>query len=110
MAQTDRQLLEKAAMAAKLQYRWEEGLPHPQIRADRQMNWDFWNPLSDNEDAMRLLIALRIDLSFEKLHTVATYTTNDKRFIEYCNDGMGADIEAATRRAIVIAAASMAAA
>lgn len=110
MAHKVRELLKKAAMAAKLPYRWEEGLPHPQIQAidSDQLEWNFWNPWDDNEDAIRLLIALRIDLTFEKLHTVATYTDKDEWFTEYCRDGMGADIEATTRRAIVIAAASMA--
>lgn len=66
-----------------------------------------WNPLQDDGDAFRLAVKLRIDVVFEKQHTVAAYTDRDEWFYEHCEDGMGADIEVKTRRAIVRAAASM---
>jgi hypothetical protein len=108
---TDGKLLEAAAKAAGFAYRWEPGLPFPQIEEleDGRLEWNFWHPLTDDGDALRLATQLRIDICFEKTHSVSAYTEDDEWFHEHCDQGKPEQILAKTRRAIVCAAASMSA-
>ena len=100
----DRELLEAAARAAGI--RWDRDSEvwygEPFVRCD-------WNPLTDDGDALRLAIHLRIDLCFEKTHSVSAYTERDEWFHEHCDQGKTEQILDKTRRAITRAAASMAA-
>jgi len=109
---TDRELLEKAAKAAGLAViipaahqrgLWIEGLE------------DEWNPLTDDGDALRLAVKLRMEVYHGEDEGAAVYAsyTNPNRaaiayMIEYYDDinNMG-DPYAATRRAIVRAAAQI---
>jgi len=106
MADTDRELLELAAKAA--------GIEHPggqhSIHNDGRL-WDckalrWWNPLTDDGDALRLASRLLIDMQF---------FDDDGGFVQaWCwpisdwlrEDDLG-DFPAATRRAIVRAAAEI---
>lgn len=86
----DRELLEAAAKAAGLEFaRWDdlrECMNHP-FRSDVQdSHW--WNPLTDDGDALRLAVMLRMLIDCEDAPEMA-------------------DRNAAVRRAIVLAAASM---
>ena len=101
----DRELLEAAARAAGI--RWDRDSEvwygEPFVRCD-------WNPLIDDGDALRLAVQLNIGVMS------AQYTGRTCVWI-YCKgkDGEffeehGADIFAATRRAIVRAAAAIGAA
>ena len=93
--ETDRELLELAAKAARYQYAKHggyivvDGIPGN------------WNPLTDDGDALRLAVKLEIDLWFGcgglSAHGLAMDIEED----------YGRDTYAATRRAIVRAAAAI---
>ncbi len=92
----DRELLELAAKACGLE------------EAKMRIEFNQWNPIEDDGDALRLAVKLRLDIGFEKLHTVSVWVNPlDKWITEYCDDGMGADISEKTRRAITRAAAEI---
>ena len=113
---TDRELLETAAKAAGLNYRddlWNAGHVHTDF------GWRGWNPLTSDGDALRLAVALRIDLSlWINLNTVTAKThigagrgislvAANSRPVNDQVEPRGADPYAATRRAIVRAAAEI---
>ena len=112
---TDRELLERAARAAGmnvLTVPWPnnpEGwfwCEHSNKGAGMFLIRDvsmFWNPLTDDGDALRLAVKLTMDLSLNTHHCIASAATGH---IE--NTAEDGDINSATRRAIVRAAASMA--
>ena len=122
---SDRELLEKAARAAgysvsfaegttladgpNIYYMHDRGWPHP----DREgSHW--WNPLADDGDALRLAVKLRM-----LIQTEAGGSFLERGIEAYCKMGLTegqawfaeeegiADPYAATRRAIVRAAAAM---
>ncbi len=94
--ETDKQLLELAAKAAE-QERSAAGDLWSNARGC------LWNPLEDDGDALRLAVKLSIHLGFYGDH-VAAQRTGSKLQTEQRRDG---DIPAATRRAIVRAAAAL---
>ena len=93
---TDRELLELAAKAAQLtlanQKADEVQLEQYCKKATKLENGDFWNPLTDDGDAIRLAVKLGIDIA--------------KAQVDYW-DKDSTDPYAATRRAIVRAAAEI---
>ena len=97
----DRELLELAAKAAGLKVIYNAG--------DRGL-WlpeedDEWNPLTDDGDALRLAVKLEIDIAFYRKHVDATANSHGAAIVsEY---GLKPDPYAATRRAIVRAAAEI---
>lgn len=107
---TDRELLELAAKAAKIEGAWgaegyfggSEGfIPSGWRRA--------WNPLDRNEDALELAIKLRVSVIFGDRDDVeASISEPDD---EYCKafamEPVGTDAPSAVRRAVVRAAASI---
>ena len=92
-ALTDRELLEKAAKAAGYKVAWEGGGVTGWMAG---ATW--WNPLTDDGDAFRLAVKLRLAPSVCTDYTVMLW--DDLR------EDHGADPYAATRRAIVRAAAA----
>ena len=93
---TDKELLELAAKAAGVEIEWHS----PNIEV-----WDFaqvpnWNPLTDDGDALRLAVKLKMDVNYDHEKVGAN-----------CGRGavelLGDDPCAATRRAIVRAAAEI---
>ena len=102
MGDTDRELLELAAKAAGIP--WVEGGPS-------RMGWAGWNPLTDDGDALRLAVKLDIDLIRESLDDVPSTPTHVKAQswdLEFsASEALGDDPYAATRRAIVRAAAEI---
>ena len=86
---TDRELLELAAKAAGL--KWVEPTPDGMP----------WSPLTDDGDALRLAVKLRIHVRHFP-HDVEAQVKRD-----YWHEDNGADPYAATRRAIVRAAAEI---
>ena len=115
----DRELLEAAAKAAGIKaLRDPRGVMRNCTGFDPAMNIfsaPEWSPLTDDGDALRLAARLGIDLAFD-LHGefCAATTARDngnrrKELIELWSDN-GDDPNAATRRAIVRAAAAMGAA
>lgn len=105
---TDRELLELAAKAAGLDFRWEAGFPgemeEPTV-FDEGFG-DYWNPLVDDGDALRLAVKLGLEVDCEH-DPICVGATRGEYFIgvrEPCDS----DPCSATRRAIVRAAAEMA--
>lgn len=103
---SDRELLEMAAKACRMTPPWDSN--------DCFIAWigspvtgHWWNPLSDDGDALRLAITLRLDLMFfngyEEIHVEPSRADDIGVAIEkYCDD-MGSSV----RRAIVRAAAEI---
>lgn len=95
---TDKELLEFAAKAAGMGY------------ADKDDKWisfapDNWNPLTDDGDALRLAVKLNVDVEiFSDITTVWLQIGCGYSEITQPHDG---DPYAATRRAIVRAAAEI---
>lgn len=110
---TDRKLLEAAALAAGLNVFWHEDLQRMVFAvgsASRKPT--VWNPLTDDGDAFRLAVRLNITTGFDMLPDGAiAYASAEHpeswdrgyRVMEWLNK----DPLAATRRAIVRAAAAM---
>jgi hypothetical protein len=102
---TDRELLELAAKAAGIQYEWHPGCGDALHLTAPDATAIYWNPLSDDGDALRLAVKLHMSvLSNEHASWVATGMHQIVRAEEHHD---GADPYAATRRAIVRAAAEI---
>jgi hypothetical protein len=99
---TDREMLELAAKAAGLDVRWiAECQDYYEHRPHMLPGyWDKWNPLTDDGDALRLAVKLKIG-SIEALRLWASVDC------EAANSAYEIDPYAATRRAIVRAAAEL---
>lgn len=115
---TDRELLELAAKAAGLRGEYCEFTKHPEgfvkagIGDPRRFGWGdpLWNPLIDDGDALRLAVKFGIDPDGCGLE-IAISSGRVIAGID-CQDGpnvveWGGDPYAATRRAIVRAAAEI---
>jgi len=61
---TDRELLEKAAKAAGILGKWDDDRAGLEIAVPWRnfTNYETWNPLTDDGDALRLAVKLDIDL------------------------------------------------
>ena len=97
----DRELLEAAARAAGLRVKWMPAKP-----GTRAMFWQTnigeWNPMTDDGDALRLAVKLRLNVEAGWV----VWTPPDGPPRDFCEPNSG-DIHAATRRAIVRAAAAI---
>ena len=97
---TDQELLELAAKAAGLEIMcmFDSGAgPTCHIKSGNQFGKSCWAPLTDDGDAFRLAVKLRLESGFEGDNVVFV----DGNFSEFLSE----DPAAATRRAIVRAAA-----
>lgn len=108
MNKTDRTLLEAAAKAAGIELFAVFGpvSNFEGFRAKRE-DGDTWNPLTDDGDALRLAVKLGIGVLFDvQDEKITAYQQQpcDGYFVEFADDDGPL---AATRRAIVRAAASM---
>jgi len=101
----DRELLELAAKAAGFEWRYEDDGQMSVFMYDRR--WIFWNPLTDDGDAFRLAVILRLDLTFyngfQEVHAESSRSDGLSHSVVNYKD----DIPAAARRAIVEQAASL---
>lgn len=94
---TDEELLELAAKAAGFDFRWELGFPETDGEPtvfDEEGFGQYWNPLTDDGDALRLAVKLRL---FERASHCREFESALNSEDEY----------AATRLAIVRASASI---
>jgi hypothetical protein len=99
---TDRELLEWAAKAAGLEMQ-EDGNGALYVSEGNGPTF-FWAPLTDDGDALRLAVKLRLDLVlYEPWQQVAATNRAGAHHAEPWGD----DLNAATRRAIVRAAAEL---
>jgi hypothetical protein len=102
MMMSDRELLELAAKAAGIEFSWinndgarldrKPGIMQPYVR---------WNPLTDDGDALRLAVTLGMAIYCP--HSLSAFAGAGELL-----ERIGDDPYAATRRAIVRAAAAMA--
>lgn len=112
----DRELLELAAKAIGGRYRWQytndAWSPHHltvfQRTAEGVEYWPptfegTWNPLTDDGDALRLAVARWIEI---RVFNGKAHAGKQGEF--WCTEDCGLDPNAATRRAIVRAAAELA--
>ena len=99
---TDRELLELAAKAAGIEYAHIDGYgailysEHPR----------YWNPITDDGDALRLAVKLKIPIQFPDW-TDMTRTWGSKDCLDVFDEPHDKDPLAATRRAVVCAAAEI---
>lgn len=98
----DRELLELAAKAAGIEI-------DPIDAAHAPEHWQAWNPLTDDGDALRLAVKLGIEVIPGMAHWGPVTYTNypNKRGLNGPSETHGSDPMAATRRAIVRAAAGI---
>lgn len=103
----DRELLELAAKAAGIEYEILEGWSGPVVGYG--MASRVWNPLTDDGDALRLAVKLNIRLVEFKETIVKSCAVAWREGPASCSlwEPEGADPCAATRRAIVRAAAEI---
>ena len=97
---TDRELMELAAKAAGIDAYWDEEYQRMQMDYHHKggTNYEEWNPLTDDGDALRLAVKLNINV-----HKGFVYTPTGRLFD--CRDY--ATPIGATRRAITRAAAAI---
>ena len=112
MSTSDRELLELAARAAGLLVcGWVDSSDDDDADficlsvniEPRTQCWD-WNPLTDDGDALRLAVKLRMCVSVEYDAQAALWRGDS---LEAFNESLGEDENASTRRAIVRAAAEI---
>jgi hypothetical protein len=103
---TDRELLELAAKAAGIvALYWSDG-DEPYSRGPGIIfgdNW-IWNPLTDDGDALRLAVKLRFEIDIHYTGIAVRTPTGIKVLVDAADEP---DANAATRRAIVRAAAAI---
>lgn len=102
-----RELLELAAKAAGAKIEWRTLLGQVVLRADFGEGFEPWNPADDDGDTLRLAVALGMDITFEN-GLVNTLAINPVTFIACgASEMMGGDPCAATRLAVLRAAAEI---
>lgn len=114
---TDRELLELAAKAAGFKRATYESWSGMDIRYGFDFaiftGDEYWNPLADDGDALRLAVALQLTVNNEHINAGVAYCTRGDDGFPYVRSGTSADTTilpsdyAATRRAIVMAAAEI---
>jgi hypothetical protein len=106
---TDRELLELAAKAAKIEYiKPAEGYDgNLGLEAgSNPMRTQSWNPLKDDGDALRLAVTLRLNVVLAGREVCGEVYVEVEDYI-YAENSKVCDPYAATRRAIVRAAAEI---
>lgn len=106
---TDRELLEAAAKAAGLPVEWDgDGFVIASKFRGHLTNYDPWNPLTDDGDALRLAARLRLTVGDED-QSVRSMAFAYARHTDMprCYEPSQEDPAAAYRRAIVRAAAEI---
>jgi len=99
---TDRELLELAAKAAGID--WFDEPAAKQGRGLHLKSGRFWNPLTDDGDALRLAVKCNLDIELQEDCVFANgFEVQNYQLFEWCKD----DPYAATRRAIVRVAAAI---
>ena len=107
---TDRELLELAAKAVGLSLEQGPGSPPEKCFGAfwDGYTWDYWNPLDDDGDALRLAVKLdfRIDIDRERAWA-AVYANRSHNIDTVLEANDNNEPYTATRRAIVRAAAEI---
>ena len=95
----DKTMLELAARAAGLHFQWGREWHD---KDQPQVHGRYWNPLTDDGDALRLAVRLRMHVLIGEQVVTAVYDAGHSRTEDVASDRL-----AATRRAIVRAAAEI---
>ena len=101
---TDQELLEAAASAAELPA-FASGATGLRVSSDGCASGYIWNPLTDDGDALRLAVKLRMCVESWGSGASAVVTVNNRALV--AEPHYGDDPERVTRRAIVRAAAEI---
>lgn len=110
---TDRELLELAAKAAGIALEWNDADAAGYYGSWRGLpQWEQWNPLTDDGDALRLAVKLRMVIDISDEHALASpqESSGAPECVFFGKAQVGHaihDAESATRRAIVRAAAEI---
>ena len=99
---TDKELLELAAKAAGYTCKWNADSLLIEDEA-----WHEWNPLTDDGDALRLAVKLKIDVVHDFDRVIACYGDDEFETEYFYEKPTPTDPFAATRRAITHAAAEI---
>ncbi len=102
---THRELLEAAAKAVGLEVICHASYPNGGVYVKGME--DDWNPLTDNGDALRLAVKLNIWPVRQYAQPTIVVQKGAAYFDELASEPIGDDVCAATRRAIVRAAAEI---
>ena len=104
----DRELLEMAARAAGITgITRDGGIELSKDHAKPPYDWRMWNPLTDDGDALRLAVRLRLEIERSKHSECVVYVGEVGAGQLFERSDEKTDIFAATRRAIVRAAAEI---
>lgn len=111
---TDCELLELAAMAAGRDltgWTWHDKIVPGfwKVSDEKNGSFEFWNPLDDDGDALRLAVKLEMNVEYCRRWSGARVITNPDNSLarEYSVANNNLDPCAATRRAIVRAASQI---
>jgi hypothetical protein len=106
----DRELLERAAKAAGLTFSGITHLINPDETYILTKEYGRWNPLTDDGDALRLAVKLNLQVESDSFNgdTIVVGNLAPGRPLECATEPHKDDPLAATRRAIVRAAAALA--
>jgi hypothetical protein len=115
---TDRELLEAAAKAAGIKHRpdwydWRHGIA--MVHESGRDCMGHWNPLTDDADAFRLAVKLNLRLTLNETYAAVgidnpdhcEYEPSSDEYKWLAEESANGDRAAATRRAIVRAAAEL---
>lgn len=104
----DRELLELAAKAAGNLAQWDCSDRGMMVLAPSGIDTLTWNPLTDDGDALRLAVKLGLFIdTYQPATTVGNVVDKDSLACKTRVEDQGNDPHAATRRAIVRAAAEI---
>jgi hypothetical protein len=106
---TDRELLELAAKAVGLSLEQGAGFPPEKCLGacwDGD-TWDYWNPLDDNCDALRLAVKLRLMVAWDRWNDNGYVCIRHRDLDEEIGIPVDQSPEQTVRRAIVRAAAEI---
>jgi len=95
---SDRELLELAAKAAGVELKWSS---EPDMPPRIAQTWHNWNPLTEDGDALRLAVKLRLCVDIYSEGTTVRDSDHTEASEHSADNGL------ATRRAIVRAAAAI---
>ena len=102
----DQELLGLAAKAANIRIKWDDQNETYATCNVHGKLFDDWNPLEDDGDALRLAVKLEIVVEYRR-EAKAAFAYNYARSLEVGQNNHDLDPYAATRRAIVRAAAEI---
>ena len=100
---TDRKLLEAAAKAAGIEFNNKRSPTGNVALYCATAGW--WNPLTSDADALRLAVKMGVDVMHTNIHSPQVHAMADHEVA--CIENSATDPYAATRRAIVRAAAEI---